>query len=137
MPHYVDYDEEDSENGYKKGAWTPEEDAALYNLIMVPAPVLLFRSLKANSVPTLAHQSPRNFLRKRATENSKAVAVQKHGARNWSEIALGVRGRSGKSCRLRWCNQLNPDVKKDPFSEWEDAVIINAHKVCNQADSVV
>lgn len=24
----------------------------------------------------------------------------------------------------RWHNQLNPDVKKEPFSEWEDAVII-------------
>lgn len=28
----------------------------------------------------------------------------------------------------RWCNQLNPEVKKDPFSQWEDAVIIKAHK---------
>lgn len=42
---------------------------------------------------------------------------------------MGVKGRSGKSCRLRWCNQLNPDVKKDPFCKWEDAVIIKAHKV--------
>jgi hypothetical protein len=25
---------------------------------------------------------------------------------------------------VRWHNQLNPDVKKEPFSEWEDAVII-------------
>ena len=29
----------------------------------------------------------------------------------------------------RWCNQLNPDVKKDPFSQWEDAVIIKAHRI--------
>lgn len=28
----------------------------------------------------------------------------------------------------RWCNQLNPDVKKEPFSQWEDAVIIKAHR---------
>lgn len=52
-----------------------------------------------------------------------------HGARNWSVIAAGIKGRSGKSCRLRWCNQLNPDVKKEPFSEWEDATIIKAHGV--------
>ena len=25
--------------------------------------------------------------------------------------------------------QLNPDVKKDAFSEWEDAVIVRAHGV--------
>ena len=50
--------------------------------------------------------------------------ILKHGARNWSIIAHGIRGRSGKSCRLRWCNQLNPCVKKEPFSEEEDAKII-------------
>mmetsp|Transcript_42538 Transcript_42538/g.51668 ORF Transcript_42538/g.51668 Transcript_42538/m.51668 type:complete len:430 (+) Transcript_42538:392-1681(+) len=54
--------------------------------------------------------------------------VTKHGARNWSLIAQGIRGRSGKSCRLRWCNQLNPHVKKEPFSELEDARIIAAHQ---------
>lgn len=32
-------------------------------------------------------------------------------------------------CSLcRWCNQLNPEVKKEPFSQWEDAVIIKAHR---------
>lgn len=29
-----------------------------------------------------------------------------------------------KSCRLRWYNQLCPGVKRTPFSEWEQAVII-------------
>jgi hypothetical protein len=52
--------------------------------------------------------------------------IAKHGARNWSVIANGIRGRSGKSCRLRWCNQLNPSVKKEPFSEEEDAKIVQA-----------
>lgn len=42
--------------------------------------------------------------------------VDKFGARNWSLIARGIPGRSGKSCRLRWCNQLNPGVKRKPFT---------------------
>lgn len=42
--------------------------------------------------------------------------VSKFGARNWSLIARGIAGRSGKSCRLRWCNQLDPAVKRKPFS---------------------
>ena len=42
--------------------------------------------------------------------------VGKFGARNWSLIARGIPGRSGKSCRLRWCNQLDPGVKRKPFS---------------------
>ena len=54
--------------------------------------------------------------------------ILEHGPKNWSLIASGIRGRSGKSCRLRWCNQLDPSVKKDPFSSWEDAVIIRAHQ---------
>lgn len=42
--------------------------------------------------------------------------VSNFGARNWSLIARGIPGRSGKSCRLRWCNQLDPAVKRKPFS---------------------
>jgi hypothetical protein len=55
--------------------------------------------------------------------------VQEHGTKNWSLVANGIKGRSGKSCRLRWCNQLKPDIKKEPFSEWEDVVIIEAQKL--------
>jgi myb proto-oncogene protein len=42
--------------------------------------------------------------------------VEKLGARNWTLIARGIPGRSGKSCRLRWCNQLDPQVKRKPFT---------------------
>lgn len=52
---------------------------------------------------------------------------------NWTDIADEMRGafrgRNGKSCRLRWCNQLDPKLRKDAFSDWEDAVIIKAHAV--------
>ncbi|GKV10096.1 hypothetical protein SLEP1_g21507 [Rubroshorea leprosula] len=55
--------------------------------------------------------------------------VSKFGARNWSLIARGIPGRSGKSCRLRWCNQLDPAVKRKPFTDEEDQIIISAHAV--------
>ncbi|KAE8689745.1 Transcription factor MYB44 [Hibiscus syriacus] len=55
--------------------------------------------------------------------------VSKFGARNWSLIARGIAGRSGKSCRLRWCNQLDPAVKRKPFTNEEDQMIISAHAV--------
>ncbi|XP_031488685.1 transcription factor MYB1-like [Nymphaea colorata] len=55
--------------------------------------------------------------------------VGKFGARNWSLIARGIPGRSGKSCRLRWCNQLDPGVKRKPFTEEEDRIIIAAHAI--------
>lgn len=42
--------------------------------------------------------------------------VTEFGPRNWSVIAQGVPGRSAKSCRLRWCNQLDPCLKRIPFT---------------------
>lgn len=42
--------------------------------------------------------------------------VMNFGARNWCLIAKGIPGRSGKSCRLRWCNQLDPSLKHNPFT---------------------
>lgn len=53
--------------------------------------------------------------------------VQNHGPRNWSLISKSIPGRSGKSCRLRWCNQLSPEVEHRPFSPEEDEAIIQAH----------
>ncbi|KAA8516346.1 hypothetical protein F0562_016639 [Nyssa sinensis] len=55
--------------------------------------------------------------------------VSKFGARNWSLIARGIAGRSGKSCRLRWCNQLDPAVKRKPFADEEDRMIVAAHAI--------
>ncbi|XVE69332.1 hypothetical protein DITRI_Ditri09bG0144200 [Diplodiscus trichospermus] len=55
--------------------------------------------------------------------------VGKFGARNWSLIARGIPGRSGKSCRLRWCNQLDPSLKRKPFTDEEDRIIISAHAI--------
>ncbi|EER90085.1 hypothetical protein BDA96_10G262300 [Sorghum bicolor] len=53
--------------------------------------------------------------------------VERHGARNWTAIGREIPGRSGKSCRLRWCNQLSPQVERRPFTPEEDAAIVRAH----------
>jgi hypothetical protein len=47
---------------------------------------------------------------------------------NWSLIArsLGT-GRNGKSCRLRWFNQLDPKLRRDPFTPQEEEIIIAKH----------
>lgn len=36
-------------------------------------------------------------------------------------------GRNGKSCRLRWFNQLDPSLKKEPFTPEEEETIIAKH----------
>ncbi|KAK6152754.1 hypothetical protein DH2020_012393 [Rehmannia glutinosa] len=53
--------------------------------------------------------------------------VHKHGPRNWTLISRSIPGRSGKSCRLRWCNQLSPQVEHRAFTAQEDETIIRAH----------
>ncbi|KAL5847485.1 hypothetical protein ACOSQ3_011009 [Xanthoceras sorbifolium] len=53
--------------------------------------------------------------------------VERYGPRNWSLISRYIKGRSGKSCRLRWCNQLSPNVEHRPFSPAEDDTILAAH----------
>jgi transcription factor MYB, plant len=52
--------------------------------------------------------------------------VEQHGPHHWSVISAAIPGRSGKSCRLRWLNQLNPVVHHHPFTPEEDALIISS-----------
>jgi myb-related protein len=54
--------------------------------------------------------------------------VLEHGPKNWSFIAKNLPGRIGKQCRERWHNHLNPDIKKERWTEDEDHAIIEAHK---------
>eukprot|EP00951_Prasinocladus_malaysianus_P016800 scaffold131502_cov39-Prasinocladus_malaysianus.AAC.1 len=54
--------------------------------------------------------------------------VTQHGTGSWTKVASLVEGRSSKSCRLRWCNQLDPELNRAKFTELEDAVIVRAHE---------
>lgn len=42
-------------------------------------------------------------------------------------VLHAVLGCAGMSCR--WLNQLNPDVKKGPFTPEEDAAVMAAHNI--------
>ncbi|KAJ8484570.1 hypothetical protein OPV22_017055 [Ensete ventricosum] len=55
--------------------------------------------------------------------------VSQHGPQNWNLIAEKLEGRSGKSCRLRWFNQLDPRISRDSFSEEEEERLLAAHRL--------
>ncbi|KAJ3671625.1 hypothetical protein LUZ60_007704 [Juncus effusus] len=55
--------------------------------------------------------------------------VEKYGPQNWNSIAEKLQGRSGKSCRLRWFNQLDPRINKRPFTEEEEERLFAAHRI--------
>lgn len=39
-----------------------------------------------------------------------------------------MRPRSGKQCRERWHNHLNPDINKGEWTAYEDEVVIQVHQ---------
>jgi hypothetical protein len=39
-----------------------------------------------------------------------------------------LEGRIGKQCRERWHNHLNPDIKKNRWTEEEDIKILELHQ---------
>ena len=49
--------------------------------------------------------------------------VESQGPTKWSHCSKHIEGRSGKQCRERWFNILNPNVKKGEWTGEEDAVI--------------
>ncbi|KAJ6908299.1 hypothetical protein NC651_018665 [Populus alba x Populus x berolinensis] len=55
--------------------------------------------------------------------------VDQYGPQNWNFIAEHLQGRSGKSCRLRWYNQLDPNINKRPFTEDEEERLLKAHQI--------
>ncbi|XP_075495796.1 transcription factor MYB54-like isoform X1 [Primulina tabacum] len=55
--------------------------------------------------------------------------VLQFGPQNWNSIAEKLPGRSGKSCRLRWFNQLDPRINRRPFSEEEEERLLAAHRL--------
>ncbi|GJD08908.1 Transcriptional activator Myb [Galdieria sulphuraria] len=50
------------------------------------------------------------------------------GSRNWSVIGNFFPGRTGKQCRERWMNHLDPNVRREPWTKEEDETIIRLHQ---------
>uniref|UniRef100_A0A7N0V4U2 Uncharacterized protein n=1 Tax=Kalanchoe fedtschenkoi TaxID=63787 RepID=A0A7N0V4U2_KALFE len=64
----------------------------------------------------------------RPAEDAKLKHLVAHfGPHNWNLIAHKLQGRSGKSCRLRWFNQLDPKINKRAFSDEEEGRLLAAH----------
>ena len=63
-----------------------------------------------------------------AEEDDRLSAlVAEHGAKRWSVIAELMPGRIGKQCRERWHNHVNPAVRKEEWTNEEDARILELH----------
>ncbi|KAL6642163.1 hypothetical protein ACP70R_020344 [Stipagrostis hirtigluma subsp. patula] len=64
--------------------------------------------------------------------------ITNYGVGTWSSVAeLAGLKRSGKSCRLRWMNYLQPDLRKDPISKQEEDLIISLQKLLGNRWSAI
>ncbi len=50
--------------------------------------------------------------------------VKKFGAKRWAHMSrFFLQAKSGKQCRERWINQLDPEVVKANWTQEEDRII--------------
>ncbi|CAN1130353.1 Transcription factor MYB52 [Linum perenne] len=91
--------------------------------------VIITSSYSASSSSSSSSSScPRGHWRP-AEDDKLRQLVHQYGPHNWNSIADKLKGRSGKSCRLRWFNQLDPRINRRPFTEREEERLLAAHRV--------
>ncbi|KAK3766174.1 hypothetical protein RRG08_025175 [Elysia crispata] len=63
----------------------------------------------------------------REEDNRVIQLVNEYGPKRWTLISKHLKGRTGKQCRERWHNHLNPSIKKTAWTEEEDQLIYQLH----------
>uniref|UniRef100_A0A7N0T069 Uncharacterized protein n=1 Tax=Kalanchoe fedtschenkoi TaxID=63787 RepID=A0A7N0T069_KALFE len=64
--------------------------------------------------------------------------IEKYGAGKWHKVpARSGLNRCRKSCRLRWLNYLQPDIKRGPFEEDEADLIRRLHQLLGNRWSLI
>jgi hypothetical protein len=62
-------------------------------------------------------------------EDAKIIEwARQYGSHRWADLAEQLPGRIAKQCRERWCNHLDPALKRTDWSISEDQIIIDAIK---------
>ena len=54
-------------------------------------------------------------------------SIAKNGTTNWTIVASVLPGRSGKQCRERWMNQLDPNLNKEDWKPADDVLLFTKH----------
>lgn len=80
--------------------------------------------LMLSSLEAEAHGSTQRKQWTQQEDDTVRTLVHQYGTRSWTLVAQKLPGRTGKQCRERWHNQLDPAIKKDAWSAEEDAMLI-------------
>jgi len=125
-------------SGSKKGKWTKEEDVILQESVerygrknwKIIAEIVKGRT----SVQCLHRWSkilkPGIIKGPWTTEQDRKLLewVRTEGPKHWNQCAEYITGRTGKQCRERWFNTLNPQIKKGEWTPEEDFIIFETYR---------
>lgn len=114
--------------------WTAEDDSKLAELVQRTDDwaeiALSFPGRTSKQV--LAHwkkvANP-SIVRGSWTGNEDKMIIQwvsQNGPQKWASLAEQMPGRIAKQCRERWCNHLDPNIKRTGWTPQEDHIICDA-----------
>ena len=55
--------------------------------------------------------------------------VAEYGVKKWALISTKMAAKGAKQCRRRWQNYLNNDIKQGGWSEEEDRILLEGHRL--------
>ena len=90
-------------------------------------------SFISNYDPNISTSHTFRCIKKRqpwSEEEDKTIKqlVNKYGTSNWTLISSKMgKSRSGKQCRERWYNQLNPSIQKKNWTKEEENILFSKH----------
>lgn len=121
----------------KTGRWSPEEDELLKKIVPFYGEKQwrkISQHMKGRSAIQCLHRwtkilKPGLVKGPWTTEEDQKLYewVAKEGPTKWSQCSQVIVGRSGKQCRERWFNNLNPMVKKGNWTIEEDDLIFKLY----------
>ncbi|KAG2378069.1 hypothetical protein C9374_008691 [Naegleria lovaniensis] len=122
----------------KKGGWSEEEDEMLRRAVQLYGGKnwkKIAETLQNRTSVQCLHRWQKvlnpNLVKGPWTKEEDETILQlvkTYGAENWSMIASHLPGRIGKQCRERWYNHLDPNIKKDPWTEEEEQLLLEAQR---------
>jgi hypothetical protein len=115
------------------GKWTTDEDELLLNAVEIYGTKnwkLVSKAVSGRNQVQCLHRWTK-ILQPGLTKGPWSIEedrklmlwVKKEGPNKWTTCAEYIKGRSGKQCRERWLNTLNPNVKKGNWEPEEDYLI--------------
>ena len=113
----------------------PVQDKAAREAVALPAvkaaaPAAAETAADESSSDGKDNGSQENSRRPWTSEEDDLIVqlVAQHGTKNWSLIGTKLKNRSGKQCRERYKNQLDPIIRRGPWTEEEDLAIVAAQE---------